>query len=180
MIHTQRFNSAYFHFLDTSNSSYKNYVLAKNGLTIQYIKNPSKKECKLAINQNPCSISYIKNQTEELQKFAIKKYPYAIRDISNPSIALQKIAVTLAYNSIAFIKNPSKEIQLIITQQRNNMDPTTLLFLDEVISFDWCCLELLVYINDISNNYEIKQKIKSHKNWKNSAQRILDQFNTII
>jgi hypothetical protein len=53
-------------------------VLTKNGLALQYVKNPSRLHIETAIKQNGCAIEFVDNPSMELEELAVSSNPEAI------------------------------------------------------------------------------------------------------
>ena len=79
---------------------------------IKYIKNPSIKVIKQAIEEDAMVISYINPEliTDNLKLLAVKKNGYTINFIANPTEEMQKEAIKNYPFAIQYIKNPTYEM----------------------------------------------------------------------
>ena len=89
-----------------------NELLAKKGNYIQFVKNPTEEQCRIAVRQNGYAIRHIKNQSTELIDIAITTSPLALQYIHNPSQEQIAKCLTKDAHAIQFIKNPTYEQQL--------------------------------------------------------------------
>lgn len=65
----------------------------QDGLTLQYVKNPSPNIQLEAVKQNGYAIQYIHNPSETLQLEAVKQTGLSIKYIKNPSLNIQLEAI---------------------------------------------------------------------------------------
>jgi hypothetical protein len=105
-------NGLSIQFIKNPSESIQLAAVKQNGLSIQFIKNPSESIQLAAVKQNVYAIQYIENPSESVQLAAVKKYGYAIAHIKNPSESVQLAAVKQNGYAIAHIKNPSESVQL--------------------------------------------------------------------
>ena len=98
--------------LDKATERVQIEAVKRNGLAIQYIKNPSELVQIEAVKQNGRAILYIENPSELVQIEAVKQDGWAIQDINNPSELVQIEAVKRNGLAIEFIKNPSERVQI--------------------------------------------------------------------
>ena len=94
------------------NESQIEQLLSKKGNYIQFIENPTRKQCLIAVKQNGYAIRYIKCQFPELADIAIAQQASAIQFVSAPTPEQISIAFDKDPNVIAYIKNPTYEQQL--------------------------------------------------------------------
>ena len=94
------------------NESQIEQLLSKKGNYIQFIENPTRKQCLIAVKQNGYAIRYIKCQFPELADIAIAQQASAIQFVSAPTPEQLSIAFDKDPNVIAYIKNPTYEQQL--------------------------------------------------------------------
>ena len=89
-------------------------AVRRDGLSIQYIKNPSKEVQLEAIKEYQHSIKYIDNPLLEVQLEAVRMDGYTIRHICNPSEQVQLEALREDGRSIQYIENPTDYIKSIM------------------------------------------------------------------
>jgi hypothetical protein len=108
-------------------------AVKQDGLSIQYIKNPSKAVQLEAVKENGDAIDFIKNPIEEVQLEAVKQKGYAIEFISNPSEEVQLEAFKKNSRSIQYISNPSK---VVLKEAVKKYGHTIVQFLCKTIQID--------------------------------------------
>ena len=69
------------------------HVWGKNGMLLQYIKEPTQKVIETALSQAPRAIQFVENPTEELLKALVEKDWAVLEYISNPSDTLIQSAL---------------------------------------------------------------------------------------
>jgi hypothetical protein len=70
-----------------------NFLLNKNGLILEYIKDKNPKYCYLAIKQNALAIQFVDNQTPQLCQMAVRKNGLALQYIKNQNHDLCLLAI---------------------------------------------------------------------------------------
>lgn len=89
-------------------------ALESDGTLIQYIHNPGDLFKTIAVKNNSEALKYIDNPSDSLVLDAIKNSDGdAIEFIKNPSEKMKKMALKLNGHNIRHIENPSKELQMI-------------------------------------------------------------------
>lgn len=113
-------NGMYIQYIKNPSKLVQFKAVKQDGDAIKFIKNPSKLIQLTAVKQNGYAIRFIENPSEELQLEAVKRYGYAIRFIDNPSEKVQLEAVKQNGDAIQCIKNPSEQVQLMAVKQKGN------------------------------------------------------------
>jgi hypothetical protein len=92
-------------------------AMRRNGLAIQFIKDPSEEMKLEAVRQDGWAIRFIKDPSERVQLEAVRQDGYAIRFIKDPSEKMKLEAVRYDGRTIQFIKDPSEEMKLEAVRQ---------------------------------------------------------------
>lgn len=127
-----------------------------NGLSIQYIDNPSEELQLAAVENNGYAILHIDNPSEEIQMAAVKEDGRALGVIKNPSMKVIVTAVICDGSSIHEIKYPPEAIQMIaVLSDSDNIyyinNPTETVQLTVVIQDG----DLIKHIDNPSENVQI-------------------------
>lgn len=103
-------------YMNITSEDVKLAVVKKDGLNIKYIKNPSLKIQKAAINENIHSFSDIINPSKEFIQYALDNWPGVIQYIKKPTKEQQMLVVTKYINNYRYIKNPSPNVRRFVCQ----------------------------------------------------------------
>lgn len=107
----KKFCTSYFYDEDSEYQvEINNEHLAKNGILISQIYDPTDEQCQIAINNNVNAIYYIKNPSNEIYLHALKKDGMILKIISKPTNEM--IFTALRQNSAAlqFVIDQTKEM----------------------------------------------------------------------
>ena len=128
---------------------------------LDYIKNPTDKVIKLAINQAGWAIQYVKNPSEELQLLAVRKNYDSLKYIENPSEKVQLEAIKISYESLRYLKSPSLNCQ-IMAIKNNESAIQFIKDLNETKISEFLKVNILVikYITKEINKVDIKEILK--------------------
>ena len=130
-----------------------------NNLT--YIKNPTDKLIKLAINQAGWAIKYVNNPSEELQLLAVRKNYDSIKFIKEPFARVQEEAVKISYDAIRYINSPTHNAELIAI--KNNEGAIRLindLDKNKILKFLKVNFLVINYVLKEISNDELEQVLK--------------------
>lgn len=100
-------------------------ALKTNGLVIQYLKMPTKRQKNLALENTPEALAFVSDIDEEIINEAISSEPVVIKYVSEPSVYQQLLAISLfgpAYHSIA---SPSDEAKILAALKNEIQIPHT-------------------------------------------------------
>jgi hypothetical protein len=89
-------------------------ALKRNGLSIDYIENPTEEMMLVAVNQSGWAIMYIDRPSEAVEMAAVQQSGEAIQFISNPSEELQMAAVKMNAFAVRYIDNPTEAVQFAV------------------------------------------------------------------
>lgn len=102
-----------FPALNITQKSDLDKALKANGLSIQYIKMPTKRQKLIALEQNPEALAFISDVNAEAIEEAIKSEPNVIQYVSEPSVYQQLLAISIFGPVFHFIKVPSDEAKIL-------------------------------------------------------------------
>jgi len=140
-------------------------LLAQKGNYIQFINNPTKKQCLIAVKQNGYAIRHIKNQFSELIDLAISQQASAIQFAIDPSPDQIERAFEKDPNVIAYINNPTYEQKLNAVSRKGG----TIQYIDDPSDE---LLEIAVENEPMCLGYILKKVPKSQlKYWIRKATR---------
>ncbi|MBY6798287.1 hypothetical protein HYH85_19080, partial [Clostridium botulinum] len=115
--------------------------------SLKYIKNPTEKIIREAINTKGWAIQFIQNANEELQLLAVEKDYDAIKYINDPSEAVQLKAIENYYAAIRYIKHPTLNAKIAsIMSHEEGINYISNYDLDEVKLFIYKNISVVKYI----------------------------------
>ena len=103
-------------------------VVKNSWSALDYIKDPTDKVIKNAIENSGWAIQYVKNPSEELQLMAVKKNYDSIKYIENPSEKIQLEAININYDALRYIKNPTLNVEIEAIKK----DERAINFIDDI------------------------------------------------
>ena len=117
--------------------------------SLKYIKNPTEKIIKRALEVKGWAIQYVENPTYEMKLLAIESDFDSIRYIDNPEEELQKKAIEKYWGAIKYIKNPTLESKLLaITKSEEAINFMSNYSYDEIKDFLSANINVFKYVYD--------------------------------
>ena len=95
-------------------------AVKKDGCSLEFIENQTKKICLAAVKQNGNALEFVKEQTEEICLIAVRKYGYDIEFVKEQTEEICIEAVRGCYWALYYIKNPNKKICLEAMKYSND------------------------------------------------------------
>lgn len=114
----KKLSTSYFYDEDyVSHVEINDEHLAKNGMLIKQICNPTEEQCTIAINNNVNAIYYIKKPSNKMYLQALKKDGLVLKIISNPTNEMIFTALRQNSHALQFVKDQIKEMILMAVKK---------------------------------------------------------------
>lgn len=97
-------------------------MLKNNGLLIKYIRNPTLRQRRLAIQQNPSAIKYIKQQSKGLCQLAVEGDPNTIRYLKHQYEYLVEYAVLKEPTVVRWVRRHTKHLTDLTLSLDNTLE----------------------------------------------------------